>query len=83
MKATARVIRDSVRAVATATGNVCAMAYAMPTGIRSMAEVTDETGLLRFLHVTPEKPQQLVWLVPQYGVDYTVTTSKGLEWIIR
>ena len=43
----------------------------------------EEGGLLRFLRVAPEEPQQLVWLVPQYGVDYTVTTSNGLEWVIR
>ena len=83
MKATARVIRRSVRAVATATGNIGAMAYAMPTGIQSMAEPTEETGLLRFLNVTPEAPQQLVWLVPQYGVDYTITTSTDLKWQIK
>ena len=83
MKATARVIRGSVRAVATATGNIGAMAYAIPTRIQSMAEPTEETGLLRFLNVTPEAPQQLVWLVPQYGVDYTITTSTDLKWQIK
>ena len=84
MKATARVIRGSVRAVATATGNIGAMAYALPTGIMATAAATDQTGKpLVFLNVTPEAPQQLVWLVPQYGVDYTVNASSGLEWLIR
>ena len=83
MKATATVIRGSVRAHATATGSLIVDCYTLPSGIRSKAEPTEEGGLLRFLRVAPEEPQQLVWLVPQYGVDYTVTTSNGVEWVIR
>ena len=83
MKATATVIRGSVRARAVAAGLLTADGYAMQTGFRSKAEPTEESGLLRFLRVAAEEPQQLVWMVPQYGVDYTVTTSIGLEWVIR
>lgn len=83
MKAIAKVIRGSVKARATTTNRMLAVAYAMPQGIQSRAETTEQTGLLRFLHVTPEEPQQLVWLVPQYGIDYTVTTSRNLKWQIK
>ena len=104
MKATARVIRGSVRAVAQGSGGLVAVAFVfhtgirskaepmgglpgmaagMPTGIYPMARPTDESGLAHFLHVTPETPQQLVWLVPQYGIDYTIETSRGLKWQIK
>lgn len=104
MKATARVIRGSVRALAQGSGGLVAVAFVFPTGIRSkaepmgglpgmaagmptgiypMARPTDESGLAQFLHVTPETPQQLVWLVPQYGIDYTIETSSGLKWQIK
>lgn len=83
MKAKATIIQGSVRAVATTTDGLMAVAYTQPNGIHSKAETTDETGVQRFLEVTPEEPQQLVWLVPQYGVDFFVTTSTGLEWKIE
>ena len=104
MKATARVIRGSVRALAQGSGGLVAVAFVFPAGIRSkaepmgglpgmaagmptgiypMARPTDESGLAHWLHVTPETPQQLVWLVPQYGIDYTIETSSGLKWQIK
>lgn len=104
MKATARVIRGSVRALAQGSGGLVAVAFVFPTGIRSkaepmgglpgmaagmptgiypMARPTDESGLAHFLHVKPETPQQLVWLVPQYGIDYTIETSSRLKWQIK
>ena len=83
MKTKARVIQGSVRAVAKNTGGLMAVVYSMQNGIHSKAEPTDETGVLRFLEVTPEAPQELVWLVPQYGIDYTITTSTGLKWEIK
>lgn len=83
MKAKATIIHGSVRAVATTTGGMMAVAYTQPNGIKSMAEPTEETGVLRFLEVTPEAPQELVWLVPQYGVDYSIVTSTGLKWKIQ
>lgn len=43
---------------------------------------TRDTGLLAWIEVTPTEPQQLVWLNPQYGIDYTINTSSGLHWKI-
>ena len=43
---------------------------------------TRETGLFHWLQVTPTEPQQLVWLNPQMGIDYTINTSTGLHWKI-
>lgn len=83
MKAKATIIQKSVRAVATTTGGLMAVAYTQPNGIKSKAEPTNKSGVLRFLQVAPEEPQDLVWLVPQYGVDFFVTTSTGLEWKIE
>lgn len=106
MKAKATIIHGSVRAVATTTGGLMAVAYTQPNGIKSkaestednvllaiastlpngihsMAEPTDKSGVLRFLQVAPEEPQDLVWLVPQYGVDYSIITSTGLKWKIQ
>lgn len=82
MKATARAIRGSVRAVATITSGLAAAAITLPTGIQPKAEATEQAGVRHFLTVAPEEAQQLVWLVPQVGVDYTVTTSTNLKWRI-
>jgi hypothetical protein len=82
MKATARAIRGSVRAVATVTSGLAAAAITLPTGIQPKAEATEQAGVRHFLTVAPEEAQQLVWLVPQVGVDYTVTTSTNLKWRI-
>lgn len=40
------------------------------------------TGLQHWLKVTPTEPQQLLWINPQYGIDYTINTSSGLHWKI-
>lgn len=82
MKATARAIRGSVRAVATVTSGLAAAAITLPTGIQPKAEATEQASVRHFLTVAPEEAQQLVWLVPQVGVDYTVTTSTNLKWRI-
>jgi hypothetical protein len=82
MKATARAIRGSVRAVATVTSGLATAAITLPTGIQPKAEATEQAGVRHFLTVAPEEAQQLVWLVPQVGVDYTVTTSTNLKWRI-
>ena len=47
------------------------------------ASQTREPGLYHYLRVTPEQPQQLVWLNPQMGIDYTIETSTDLEWQIK
>ena len=81
MKAIARVIRSSVRARAASANGVTAAAYALP-GIQMTAEATEQNGLRHFMTVAPEEPQHLIWLVPQVGVDYTITTSTNLKWRI-
>ena len=83
MKATARVIRGSVRAKAWTVDMTQASAYSLPTGIMPMARPTEESWSRHFLYVAPEEPQQLVWLVPQYGVDYDITASTNLDWNIE
>jgi hypothetical protein len=50
--------------------------------INADAYRTRGTGLLHWLQVTPTEPQQLVWLNPQYGIDYDIHTSTGLHWKI-
>lgn len=50
--------------------------------IPASANRTRETGLYHYLRVTPEQPQELVWLTPQVGIDYTINTSSGLDWRI-
>ena len=65
MKATARAIGSSV----------CARASAMPLGIRVHAGPTEMSGVTKYLRVQPDTPQQLVWLVPQYGIDYQVESN--------
>ena len=92
MKGTARLI-GSISGRAYPTGSVTAsgMRYGKP--IASSATVlgpiggsgsrTRDVGLLHWLHVTPEEPQQLVWLVPQVGIDYQIETSTNLKWQIK
>lgn len=43
---------------------------------------TRESGLLSWIRVLPEQPQELVWLNPQTGIDYDIRTSSGLDWRI-
>ena len=83
MRAKATVIRGSVRAMAWTSDMTVATACGMPAGIMPSARTTEESGTRHFLYVTPSEPQQLVWLVPQVGVDYTVTTSSHLDWEIK
>ena len=81
MKAKARLITGSLRATAGIVGGIAATAYGLP-GIQSQASLTEQSGLRQFLTVTPTEPQQLVWLNPQTGIDYTIETSTGLHWKI-
>ena len=82
MKATARAITCSIRAAASPVGRLMAHGYGLPTGVMAKAEATDETGVRAYLRVEPEEPKQLVWLVPQYGIDYHVIASKSTKWNI-
>lgn len=81
MKATARAIRGSVRAVATVTSGLAAAAITLPTGVSASGRMTDEAGLKIYLRVSPVEPQQLVWLVPQIGIDYTIESNT--DWNIK
>lgn len=83
MKASARLITGSLRATAHLVGDISAQAFAQPSGMSVKARPTEDSGLLHFLNVAPSEPQQLVWLVPQVGIDYAITTSTGLHWQIK
>jgi len=43
--------------------------------------MTGETNLMTYLRVSPVEPQQLVWLVPQVGVNYTIESNT--DWNIK
>lgn len=58
------------------------MANVLPVA-SGAAERTRESGLLSWIRVQPEQPQELVWLTPQVGIDYTIETSTDLEWQIK
>lgn len=75
MKATARIITGSIRGRAQGIGSPAAVARALPTGVSGVARATDQTGIVKYIYVTPATPQQLVWLVPQYGIDYDITSN--------
>lgn len=81
MKGTARLITGSLRASAHAVGGIAASAWAVPSGVSVSARQTDDVGLLKYLRVTPTEPQMLVWLVPQYGIDYTIESNTN--WNIK
>ena len=71
-----------VTASAAARGVIEGKAFPELKPINADAYRTRGTGLLHWLQVTPTEPQQLVWLNPQYGIDYTINTSSGLHWKI-
>ena len=81
MKATARVITDSVKARAIGINqNVGIAACGLPTGIDATANPTERKDLYKPIRVSPEAPQMLVWLTPGNTVDYTIITN--LDWQI-
>ena len=71
-----------VTASAAARGVMEGKAFPELKPINSDAYRTRNTGLFHWLQVTPTEPQQLVWLNPQYGIDYDIHTSSGLYWKI-
>ena len=75
MKAKARLITGSLRATAGIVGGIAAQAWAQPSGVSASGRMTEETSLKTYLRVSPVEPQQLVWLVPQVGVDYTIESN--------
>jgi hypothetical protein len=86
--ASGTAIRATAHAIPTATAKAAALlAVSGRAGdalrpIDGTADRTRETGLFHWLQVTPTEPQQLVWLNPQIGIDYTINTSTGLHWKI-
>lgn len=77
MKAKARLITGSLRATAGIAGGIAAQAWAQPSGVSASGRITEETNLMTYLRVSPVEPQQLVWLVPQVGIDYTIESNKN------
>ena len=81
-------LRATAHAIPTATAKAAALlAVSGRAGdtlrpIDGSADRTRKTGLFHWLQVTPTEPQQLVWLNPQMGIDYTINTSSGLHWKI-
>ena len=81
MKAKARLITGSLRATARIVGGIAAQAWAQPSGVSASGRMTEETSLNTYLRVSPVEPQQLIWLVPQVGVDYTIESNT--DWNIK
>lgn len=81
MRGAGRLITGSVRASARIVGQSPVSAWAVPSGIGISARATDKSSIMRYLRVTPTEPQTLIWLVPQYGVDYHVESNQ--DWIIK
>ena len=81
MKAKARLITGSLRATAGIVGGIAAQAWAQPSGVSASGRMTEEPNLKAYLRVSPVEPQQLVWLVPQVGVDYTIESNT--DWNIK
>lgn len=77
MKAKARLITGSLCATAGIVGGIAAQAWAQPSGVSASGRMTDEPNLKAYLRVSPVEPQQLVWLVPQVGIDYTIESNKN------
>lgn len=48
--------------------------------VNGEGERTRESGLMRWLYVTPTEPQEIVWLQP--GIEYHIETSTDLKWKI-
>ena len=90
MKGTGRLITATagrakaagmVAARAVAIGADMAARTAMLGPVGGKAERTRDRNLLTYLHVRPEQPQGLVWLVPQVGIDYTIESNTN--WNIK
>lgn len=92
MKATARILTRTTQTSVRSIGNTSARAMGIMSDAHTgtavlgcvsvAARIIRHPGAKTYLHVTPIEPQQLVWLVPQVGIDYYVKTSSQLEWII-
>ena len=81
MKATARLITGSLRATAGIADGIAAQAWAQPSGVSASGRMIEEANLTTYLRVSPVEPQNLVWLVPQVGIDYTIESNT--DWNIK
>lgn len=81
MKTAARVITGSVRAKAVVIDtDGRTRAAAQPLGVGIAAGLTDGRNYYKPIRVKPEEAQTLMWLTPQYGIDYRIITN--LDWQI-
>jgi len=91
MKGTARIISmtagagriagSRIRTEATAVGVVRGEAGDAIRRIEGNGGRSREAGVLHWLKVMPEAPQNFVWLHPD-GIDYNIETSTNLKWKI-
>ena len=81
MKGSARLINTTTRAHASVIGQIHGKAMSGTCPLSGSAYPTDEVNVLKYLRVMPEQPQELVWLVPQVGIDYTLESNT--KWIVK
>lgn len=81
MKASARIMTGSIATGrASLTGAVGGAGWLVGR-MKGEAHTTDDVSIIKYLRVKPEQPQGLVWLVPQYGIDYTIESNTN--WNIK
>ena len=57
-------------------GGIRGVSVARRGGIRGVSvALVCPVDVSRYLRVMPAEPQVLVWLTPQYGVDYSVASN--------
>ena len=76
------IVCQPCQGTSTARGQVHGSGLPRTCPLPAAAERTRESGLLSWIRVLPEQPQELVWLTPQVGIDYDIHTSSGLDWRI-
>ena len=77
------IVSQPCQGAAAARGQVHGSGLPRTCPLAAASERTRESGLLSWIRVLPEQPQELVWLTPQVGIDYTIKTSTELEWQIK
>jgi hypothetical protein len=77
------IVCQPCQGTAAARGQVHGSGLPRTCPLAAASERTRESGLLSWIRVLPEQPQELVWLTPQVGIDYTIKTSTELEWQIK
>jgi hypothetical protein len=77
------IVCQPCQGTSAARGQVHGSGLPRTCPLAAASERTRESGLLSWIRVLPEQPQELVWLTPQVGIDYTIKTSTELEWQIK